>query len=87
MTSFKTKNPIIYLCFYQQREVYKRGRLTDKCSAVAEMGDRLATIDTGQKLGAVPRLRRTGLLTAYALESRVGWTPTRKERTNERSPF
>ena len=26
----------------------------NKCSAVAEMGDRLATIDMGQKLGAVP---------------------------------
>ena len=28
-----------------------------------------------------------GLLTAYALESRVGWTPARKERTNKRSPW
>jgi len=29
----------------------------DKCSAVAEMGDRLATIDIGQKVeGAVPLL-------------------------------
>jgi len=27
---------------------------TDKCSAVAEMGDRLATTDMGQKVGAVP---------------------------------
>jgi len=25
-----------------------------KCSAVAEIGDRMATIDTGRKLGAVP---------------------------------
>ena len=25
-----------------------------------------------------------GLLTAYALESRVGWTPARKEQMNER---
>ena len=29
-------------------------KLSDKCSAVAEMGDRLATIDMGRKLGAVP---------------------------------
>ena len=28
-------------------------RLYD-CSAIAEMGDRLATIDIGRKLGAVP---------------------------------
>jgi len=28
--------------------------MSRKCSAVAEMGDRLATIDTGRKLGAVP---------------------------------
>jgi len=28
----------------------------NKCSAVAEMGDRLATIDMGRKLGAVPLL-------------------------------
>jgi len=28
--------------------------LRNKCSAVAEMDDRLATINTGQKLGAVP---------------------------------
>ena len=28
-----------------------------------------------------------GLLTAYALESRVGWAPARREQTNERSPF
>jgi len=27
-----------------------------KCSAIAEMGDRLATIDMGRKLGAVPLL-------------------------------
>jgi len=26
----------------------------NKCSAVAEMGDRFATIDMGRKLGAVP---------------------------------
>jgi len=26
----------------------------NKCSAVAEMGDRLATIDMGRKLGDVP---------------------------------
>jgi len=30
--------------------------MIDKCSAVAEMGDRLATIGTGRKLGAVPLL-------------------------------
>ena len=30
--------------------------LTHKSSAVAEMGDCLATIDMGQKLGAVPLL-------------------------------
>jgi len=29
---------------------------TDKCSALAETGDRLATIDIGRKLGAVPLL-------------------------------
>jgi len=29
----------------------------DKCSAVAEIGDRLATVDIGQKLGAVPLFR------------------------------
>jgi len=28
----------------------------NKCSAVAEMGDRLATIDMGRKWGAVPLL-------------------------------
>jgi len=28
-------------------------RMNNKCSAVAEMGDRLATIDMGRKLGAV----------------------------------
>jgi len=27
--------------------------LTNKCSAIAEMGDCLATIDMGRKLGAV----------------------------------
>jgi len=27
------------------------------------------------------------LLTAYALESRVGWAPARRERTNERTTF
>jgi len=32
----------------------------NKCSAAAEMGDRLATIDMGQKLGAVPLLGGTG---------------------------
>jgi len=30
------------------------GPIMYKCSAVAEMGDRLATIDMGRKLGAVP---------------------------------
>ena len=29
-----------------------------KCSAVAEMGDRLSTIDIGRKLGALPLLGR-----------------------------
>ena len=28
--------------------------IRDKCSAVAEMGDRLATIDMDEKVGAVP---------------------------------
>jgi len=32
----------------------------DKCSAVAEMGDRLATIDMCRKLGAVPLLGGAG---------------------------
>jgi len=32
--------------------------LCNKCSAAAEMGDRLATIDMGRKLGAVPFLGR-----------------------------
>jgi len=31
--------------------------MTNKCSTVDEMGDRLATIDMGRKLGAVPLLR------------------------------
>jgi len=30
--------------------------IMNKCSAVAEMGGRLATIDMGRKLGAVPLL-------------------------------
>jgi len=30
----------------------------NKCTAAAEMGDRLATIDIGQNLGAVPLLER-----------------------------
>jgi len=30
----------------------------DKCSAVAEMGDRLATTDMGRKLGAEPLWQR-----------------------------
>jgi len=34
--------------------------LCNKCSAVAEMGDRLATIDLGQKLGAVPLMGEAG---------------------------
>jgi len=29
-------------------------KLSDKCSAVAEMGDRLVTIDMGRELGVVP---------------------------------
>jgi len=31
-------------------------KLMNKCSAVSEMGDRLATIDMGRKLGAVSLL-------------------------------
>jgi len=34
--------------------------VTNKCSAVAEMGDRLATVDMGRKLGAVPLLGELG---------------------------
>ena len=34
----------------------------NKCSAVAEMGDRLATIDIGRKLGAVPLCGRGSLV-------------------------
>ena len=33
---------------------------SDKCSAVADMGDRLATIDISRKLGAVPLLGVAG---------------------------
>jgi len=32
-----------------------------------------------------PGASALGLLTAYALESRVGWAPARKERTNKRT--
>ena len=34
--------------------------VTNKCSAVAEMGDHLATVDMGRKLGAVPLLGELG---------------------------
>ena len=34
--------------------------MLEKCSAVAEMGDRLAAIDIGRKLGAVPLLGELG---------------------------
>jgi len=33
--------------------------ISNKCSAVAEMGDRLATRDIGRKMGAVPLLARS----------------------------
>jgi len=34
---------------------------------------------------SLPGASALGLLTAYALESRVGWAPARKERTNEQT--
>jgi len=43
-----------------------------KCSAVAEVGDRLATIDMGQKLGAVPLLGGAGLL--GPIQHNEAWT-------------
>jgi len=44
---------------YFNNRIFKNARrltadILNKCSAVAEMGDRLATIDIGRKLGAVP---------------------------------
>jgi len=32
----------------------RKNNRKDKCSAVAEMGDRLATVNMGRKLGALP---------------------------------
>jgi len=40
--------------------VWKRLTHVDKCSAVAEMGDRLATTDMDRKLGACAVLRELG---------------------------
>ena len=51
-----TKNEV--LCFFAHN-LYCRLNIY-KCSAVAEMGNRLATIDMGRKLGAVPLWRGAG---------------------------
>jgi len=46
----------------------------------------LCTLCTHQSIPLLsPWASALGLLTAYALESRVGWTPARKEQTNERT--
>ena len=45
---------------------------------------RAHTAHTKQFSSSLPGASAMGLLTAYALESRVGWAPARKERTNER---
>jgi len=43
-----------------------------KCSAVAEMGDRLATIDMGQKVGAAVPLFGKGELDSHLTQCRLG---------------
>jgi len=43
------------------------------CSVVADIGDRLATIDMGRKLGAVP-LWGGGLALSNTMS--LGWRPT-----------
>jgi len=45
---------ILYLQLYLSLLFSSCQTLCNKCSAVAEMGDRSATIDMGQKLGAMP---------------------------------
>jgi len=45
--------------------------LLNKSSAVAEMGDSLATIDVGRNLGAVPLLR-VGELGPHLKQRRLG---------------
>ena len=39
---------------------FKYNCMKNKCSAVAEMGDCLATINMGRKLGAVPLMGEAG---------------------------
>jgi len=50
---------IVYVCLSDRvgPSVRHALMLCFKSSAVAEMGDRLATIDVGRKLGAVPLFR------------------------------
>jgi len=43
---------------------------------------RAHTAHTNQFPSSLPGASALGLLTAYALESRVGWAPAQKERTN-----
>jgi len=47
-------------------------RNTNKSSAVAEMGDRLATIDMGQKVGAAVPPFRGGELGPHLTQCRLG---------------
>ena len=44
----------------------------NKCSAVAEMGDRLATIDMGRKLGAAPFFFLGGELDRHLTQCGLG---------------
>ena len=50
---------------------------TVKCSAVAEMGDRFATIDIGRKLGALPLFGERGAVSPSNTNTMsVGTRPT-----------
>ena len=47
-------------------------KLSDKCSAVAEMGDRLVTIDMGRELGVVPLFGGRGELGPHLAQFGLG---------------
>jgi len=47
----KTKPNTTKAHIHQSKEIYNNKINTSKCSAVAEMSDRLAAIDMGRKLG------------------------------------
>ena len=61
---------IVWAYSYTKRWVFKISRHGNNCSAVAEMGDHLATIDMDRKLGAVPPSNNVDWAEAYV---RIKW--------------